>query len=156
MRCYFITFIKIYVVYIFIYIYISLYIYIYIRARIGICICFSFFVYMYVYRWAWSFTRFDNMFFSTRLHLRLRLWLRTKSYNLSKSFPFRSATREFVHSSIRSNTHNPPPPQPPYGRRVYNIVHVQSTAKMPSGVERSWTVLDTTKLLYLQVPLDFL
>jgi len=151
MRCYLITFIKIYVVYIFVYIYI--------RARIGICIC----VYIYICVFCICTCTGGpdlhslqyNMFFS----LRLRLRLRTKSYNcrsLSRSGPKQEIS--FIHPSVRTHNHLTLPslPKPPYGRRVYNIVHVQSTAKMLSGVRRSWTVFKLSELLYLWVSLNFL
>lgn len=104
MRCYLITFIKIYV---------YIFVYIYARAhrdiRVHTCVCVSVFIYvcMYVYRWVCIVTRFGTIcsfFLLTIASLRLR----TKSYNLSESSSLGSETRKFVHSSIRSNTQPPP------------------------------------------------
>lgn len=129
MRCYLITFIKIYVVYIFVYIYI------YIRARIGICICVL--VCTYVLRICTCTggpdphsLRYNMFFFFSRLRLRLC----TTNYNLSESSPFRIETREFVHSSIRSNTQSSnPPPLNPLTVVVYTILYMCSREqKMPS------------------------
>lgn len=122
--------------------YICIYIYICIRARIGICI-YVYFVYTCTGGPDLHSLRYNILFFSSRLRLRLR----TKNYNLSESS--RSGPKRensFIHPSVR--THNHHPPQPSYGRRLQYCIRAIDS-KNAFRCRKIVNCLKSNKLFYL-------
>lgn len=125
MRCYLITFIKIYVVYIFVYIYI-----VYTRAHryLYLCVCTS--CKCTCVQVGLIFTRFGNVFYSSRLRL-YDYVLKVTSFcrNLHRNERIR-----FTHPFVRTHNHLTSPPNP-LMVVVYTILYMyKSIAKILSGV----------------------